>query len=126
MKEDHTKHLEKANMLRQQMKNDIKSAKENFDVETLTFDLQKTHPLPKLPTGIVYYKRQLNFHDLGIHVSSGKGIFNVWIENEAGSGTQEVGSCRRNYILQKITPAVKQLILWSDTSPVAVKIAVST
>lgn len=96
MKEDHTKHLEKANMLKQQVKNNIKSAKKIW-YRDITFDLQKTYPLPKLPTGIVYYKRQLNFHNLRIHVgSSGKGIFNVWIENEAGRGTQEVESCLRN------------------------------
>lgn len=88
MKEDHPKHLEKANMLKQQIKNNIKSAKK-FWYRDITFDLQKTYPLPKLPTGIVYYKRQLNFHNLRIHVgSSGKGIFNVWIENEARRGTE--------------------------------------
>lgn len=52
-----------------------------------------THLIPKLHTGIINYYKQLNFHNLGIHVgSTGKGVLNVWTEHEAGRGTQEVES----------------------------------
>lgn len=75
------------------MKKDLELAKNDNQVETMTFDQQKTHPVPKVPTNIAYYKRQLNLYNLGIHLgSSGSGIFNIWLENEAGKGTQEVGS----------------------------------
>lgn len=98
------------------MNKDLKLAKDNPEIETLTFDLQKTHPIPKLPTGLAYYKRQLNLHNLGIHVgSTGKGVFNLWSEHEAGRGTQGVGSCLRKHIMLNIHPNVKHLILWSDS-----------
>ncbi|XP_063824635.1 mucin-5AC-like [Ostrinia nubilalis] len=65
--QEHKEHLDRAYNLRNQMKQDLESAKTNPEIETLTFDLEKTHCLPKVPTSIVYYKRQLNLHNLGIH-----------------------------------------------------------
>lgn len=115
LEEWHDNHLKLAELLKQQMKNDFQKAKTDQEVETLSYDLQKTLPLPRLPTNIVYYMRQLNMYNFGIHVgSSGKGIFNVWLENEASRGTQEVGSCLKRYI-QEITQPTKNLILWSDS-----------
>ncbi|CAH1109473.1 unnamed protein product [Psylliodes chrysocephalus] len=62
----HLKHLQIAEELRALMNSDITVSQEDETVETLTFDLQKTHSIPKLPTGIVYYKRHLNLYNLGI------------------------------------------------------------
>lgn len=110
----HNEHLDKAQFLEEQMNKDLSLAKTDPTIETLTFDIQKTHCLPKLSTNVAYYKRQLNFYNFGIHVgSSNKGIFNVWLEHEASKGTQEVGSCLKRYI-DCIHPSVKTLILWSD------------
>jgi len=98
------------------MNEDILESQNNPELETLTFDMQKTHPIPKIPTGIAYYKRQLNFYNLGIHVGSqNQGIFNVWTENHAGKGTQEVGSCLLKYMREHIHAPVKELRLWSDS-----------
>lgn len=98
------------------MKADLTKAKEDISTETLTFDMEKTHSLPKLPTSVVYYKRQLNLYNLGIHSgSTGQGFFYVWLEHEAGRGTQEVESCLRRYIKEKLKPNVTHLILWSDS-----------
>lgn len=72
-------------MPRQQMKNDIKSAT-NFDID-ITFEIQKTHPLP---TGIEYYKRQLNLYNLGINVGgSGKGILMSALIMKLGQGPKK-------------------------------------
>ena len=110
----HRAHLEKAHALRQAMKSDLEESQRNPEVETLTFDLQKTHPLPKIPTNIAYYKRQLNLYNLGIHVgSSGQGIFNVWLEHEGGRGTQEIGSCLLKYTKHAVES--KHLRLWADS-----------
>lgn len=38
------------------MNKDLRESQNNNEIETLTFDLQKTHPIPKIPTGIAYYK----------------------------------------------------------------------
>lgn len=102
--------------LRDLMKRDLALAKSDQFTETLTFDLEKTHSLPKLPTSVIYYKRQLNLYNLGINCgSAGKGHFYVWLEHEAGRGTQEVGSCLRKYIQENLNSDVTHLILWSNS-----------
>ncbi|KAL4718994.1 hypothetical protein ACJJTC_012421 [Scirpophaga incertulas] len=73
---EHKAHLDHTYKLREQMKKDLAAAKISDSIETLTFDLEKTHCLPRLPTSVVYYKRQLNLHNLGIHCGSdGRDIF---------------------------------------------------
>lgn len=116
LENEHKQHLDQANNLRLQMKTDLLAAKTDKLTETLTFDLEKTHTLPKLPTNVVYYKRQLNLYNLGIHCgSTGQGFFYVWLEHEGGRGTQEVGSCLRKFVKEKLKPGVTHLILWSDS-----------
>lgn len=113
LEERHNAHLEEAEQLQKMMKKDIENSKNDPDLETLTYDMQKTLSIPRLPTNIVYYLRQFNFYNLGIHIgSTNKGIFNVWLENEASKGTQEVGSCLKKFV---DTIRVKNLILWSDS-----------
>lgn len=115
LEEWHNAHLEDAEHLELQMNNDLALAKTDPEVETLTYDMMKILLMPRLTTSIVYYLRQMNFYNFGIHIgSSGKGRFNTWLENEASRGTQEVGSCLRKYI-QDIAATVKTLILWSDS-----------
>ena len=91
-------------------------AKENEKYECLTFDLEKTLPLPRIPTNIVFYKRQLWVYNCGIH--NGKqdqGFCYVWAEGVAGRGAQEVGSCLLKHINTHIGKSVQHLILWSDS-----------
>lgn len=116
LEQQHKDHLDHAHTLRNQMKKDLTLAKTNDSIETLTFDLEKTHCLPRLPTNIVYYKRQLNLYNQGIHCgSSGKGYFYIWLEHEAGRGTQEVGSCLKKFIIEHLKSGVTHLILWADS-----------
>lgn len=108
----HNNHLDHAYSLRDQMNNDLNDSKNIPEVEVLTFDLQKTHNLPYIPTSVAYYKRQLNFYNLAIHCgSSGKGIFHTWLEHEAGKGTQEVGSCLRKFILEDLKDTAEHVTL---------------
>lgn len=101
--------------MRSQMERDIAAAKLDEILEVLTFDLQKLLMLPNIPTSIIYYLRQLNLYNFGIHTgSTGKGKFNIWTEDEASKGTQEVGSCLKSHI-EEITRPIKKLILWSDS-----------
>lgn len=114
LEEWHNEHVEQAVLLRAQMKKDLEMAKVDKSLEVLPFDFQKILNCPKVATSIVYYLRQLNIYNFGIHVgSTGQGIFNVWIETEASKGTQEVGSCLRKYIATIDGP--KKLILWCDS-----------
>lgn len=85
--------------------------------ETITFDLQKTLPLPRIPTNVVFYKRQLWVYNLGIHSGSNdQAHCYVWVEGEAGRGSQEVGSCILKHVRERLgNDDVKNLILWSDS-----------
>ena len=112
----HDNHLDQAELLQGRMKDDFVKAANDPELEVISEDMQKILSAPKMPTSIVYYKRQLNIYNLGIHVgSTGKGIFNVWLENEASKGTQEVGSCLKKYIEENIADPVKKLIIWADS-----------
>lgn len=115
VEEWHNDHLIKAESLSNEMKADLEAAKNDNELETLTFDMQKILLLPKVPTSIAYYKRQLNLFNFGIHIgSTGQGKFNLWMEYVASRGTQEVGSCLKKHI-DSITKPIKKLILWSDS-----------
>lgn len=115
IKEEHETHIKNWQEARNQMKNDMKMAKENEEIECLTFDLEKTLPLPRLATGILFYKRQIWLYNLGVHSgSTNKGHFYIWTENEAGRGAQEIGSCLLKHIKENLFN-VTELILWSDS-----------
>ncbi|CAH1634669.1 unnamed protein product [Spodoptera littoralis] len=116
IEEDHKKHIDKAKFLQQELKKDMKLAKDDPTIETITFDLQKTLPLPRIPTNIVFYKRQLWVYNLGIHTGSNDQVHcNVWVEGEAGRGSQEVGSCLIKHITERLKDGVEILFLWSDS-----------
>lgn len=111
----HNEHLELAESLQKQMKKDLKESINDPELEAGSYDMQKILVCPKVPTSIAYYLRQLNLYNFGIHTgSTGKGLFNLWKENEASKGTQEVGSCLTKYI-NNIARPVKRLILWADS-----------
>jgi len=79
------------------MNKDLHHAATDPTVETLTYDLQKVLLLPKISTNVIYYKRQLNLYNLGVHSGKDqKGYFYVWMENEGGRGAQDVGSAVKN------------------------------
>ncbi|KAF2903716.1 hypothetical protein ILUMI_02459 [Ignelater luminosus] len=63
LKNAHEAHLNAAKVLRREVNRDFLKSKNNSHVETLTFDLQKTHPMPKVSSGIAYYKQQLNLYN---------------------------------------------------------------
>ncbi|CAG9573071.1 unnamed protein product [Danaus chrysippus] len=112
-REEHCRKWEQA---RHVMKTDFILATQCKELECLTFDLQKTLPMPKIPTGIIYYKRQLWLYNMGIYSAktNTSGCF-VWIEGMAGKGAQEVGSCLLKYLGEHISEDVEELILWSDS-----------
>lgn len=69
----------------------------------ITFDLERTLPLPHLNTGEVYYLRQLNMLNFGIHAYQHDGervLMNLWYETTGARGSQEVTSCL--YFTEKI------------------------
>lgn len=110
-------HLTLASEARNTMNTDRKRAEEDEHLEVLTFDMEKTLPLPRIPTSVVFYKRQLWLYNLGIHTAKkNKGHCYIWLEGVAGRGAQEVGSCLFRHIMEDADMAAcKNLILWSDS-----------
>lgn len=59
----------------------------------ITFNLQKTLPLPNIPTSVAFYLRQLWFYSLGVHlvgVIGENGYMQTWLKNETGRGANEI------------------------------------
>ena len=86
-------------------------------INYITFDLEKCLPLPRLTTGLVYYKRQLNIYNMIIHVCNinvENGFMHLWPETVGGRGASEVGSCLlASTDWSKMIPG--ELIAWSDS-----------
>jgi len=115
--EDVVQHKLQADEAFAAMNKDRKYASHNDGFLYLTFDLQKTLPLPKLSTSVSFYLRQLWLYDLGIHVLSKKesrAIFNLWTEDEAGRGCEEVGSALLAF-LDTADFVGGHLVAWSDS-----------
>jgi len=85
----------------------------------ITFDLEKTLPLPKLSVGEAFYLRQLWLYNTGIHVIHRKrehAYFHIWTENEGRRGVNEVGSSLLNFFdIANVCGADQKLIAWSDS-----------
>ena len=110
-----SEHKDKANEAYEEMKRDKEKSQANSDMNFITFDLQKTLPLPKLATSIAFYLRQVWFYNMGIHLTTGSRdevYFNCWTENQAGRGPNEVGSCILAFI--QASNIKGRLIAWSD------------
>lgn len=116
IKEEHEKHLRLSEEARSNLKEDTIKAQNTEDFECLTFDLEKTLPLPRIPTNIIFYKRQLWLYNAGVHsFKAGKGFCYIWTENEAGRGAQEIGSCLMKHIENYVGNNIRDLVLWCDS-----------
>lgn len=96
MSESDVLHRQRKDLGFQMQAQDRKAAQTSDEqVHFLTFDLQKTLPLPKLSTSIAFYLRQVWLYNLGVHIVSSTangGFFQVWTEDEGGRGCEEVCS----------------------------------
>jgi hypothetical protein len=114
--EKRSQHWDQAAALQGQMKHDFDTGKNDERVQGIVYDLEKTFTLPKSPSNVFYYTRNLNVFNLGIHDGkTDKGYFHVWIENEAGRGGQEVASCILKFLGIHLEEKAEELIMWSDS-----------
>ena len=91
----------------------------------LTFDMQKTLPLPKLSVGETFYlcQCQMRLYNVGVHMvkhTSELPMFHIWTENEAKRGPNVVCSALlaslnvANVGTNSSNPPPK-LVAWSDS-----------
>jgi hypothetical protein len=116
LKKEQELHWDQAKAIRGQMEHDFEVGRNNEKVQGICFDLQKTFTLPKSPTNVFYYTRNLNVFNLGVH--DGKtdaGYFHVWVENEGGRGAREIGSCLMKFLGSYLEEKAEEIILWSDS-----------
>ena len=101
----------------QQQREDRRRAITETDVFYITFDMEKTLPLPKLAVSAAFYLRQLWLYNTGVHLISKQKegpFYNVWTEDQGGRGVQEVASSLLAF-LQASGVAGGTLIAWSDS-----------
>ncbi|KAJ8883821.1 hypothetical protein PR048_015676 [Dryococelus australis] len=56
----------------------------------IKFALEKTLPLPRLPTNVILYIRNLRLYNCGVHTGrKNEANFYVWTEDTAGKGSRE-------------------------------------
>lgn len=83
----------------------------------MSIDLQQVIQLPTLTHSEMYYSRQLNFYNLGIHIgNTDEAYCCLWHEGQAGRGSAEIASCLLKLINEGYINH-KKLIIWSDNCP---------
>ena len=85
----------------------------------LTFDLEKTLPLPKLSIGEAFYLRQVWLYNAGIHMvkkDKDGAFFQIWTEDEGRRGVKEICSALYTFFtVSKSCDSTTDLIAWSDS-----------
>lgn len=113
--DDRMLHLRRAEDARSLLRSKEKESEENQEILCITFDMQKTQPLPYLNTSVAFYKRQMWLYNLGI---SDRGIKKstmcVWTEVEGRKGSNEVASSLYKFLLGKDLTRLKEIHSFSD------------
>jgi len=83
----------------------------------ITFDMEKTMPLPKLSVGEAFYLRQVWLYNTGVHVINRdreEVYFQIWTENEGKRGVNEVCASLLTF-LDVSNASCRKLTAWSDS-----------
>ncbi len=83
----------------------LEESRKDRSTLAIVLDLQQTMPLPRTNVSEAFYKRQLWLYNLGIVVhdrskeQKPKNVYlYLWLESEAGRGSNEITSCLRNFL----------------------------
>lgn len=110
-----TLHLTKADSFYSDLRDKSKLAKDNEEIETLSFDYQQNLPLPKTPSSDAFYKRQCWVYNFCISSSkTGKSHFYLYDESVGRKTSNEPISFIHHYVKHVLDPRVKILYLFSD------------
>lgn len=108
-------HQRRAEAMQTNMKNEIQRSKNENDLEVICFDLQQALPIPQLTVGKAFYLRKIWMYNLGIYDGkTGKSYMNMWTEDVAKRGSDEIASCILKYIKEHPPTPNKHLIVFTD------------
>ena len=114
-------HKDNAASAFREQKQDRDFARMNQNAAYITFDLEKTLPLPKLSTGTAFYLRQMWIYNAGIHLitnNDSRAYFHVWTESQAKRGCEEIGSCLLAFVEDTGIGSTEEpcrLVAWCDS-----------
>jgi hypothetical protein len=107
-------HVSKAEFFYQNLKKYEKESKINNTTEVLCFDYQQNLPLPHVPAGDVFYKRQLWVYNFCIYSGkTGKSYFYMYDEAVAKKGKNEVISFLKHFLARYIIRDIQHFELVS-------------
>lgn len=108
-------HLRKAEVFYTDIKRFSIEAKQQETVELLSFVYQQNMALPHVPSGDVFYKRQLWSFNFCVHsAKTGKSHYFMYDESTAKKGQNEVISFLNYYFHNILEPGVEMIYLFSD------------
>ena len=113
--EEHQDHLQRASDARKYLHTIEKLGKARDDTLVISFDMQKTQPMPYIQTSVAFYKRQLWMYNLGINNrATNKGTMCLWTEVQGKRGSNEVGSAILEYLRSIDLTNIKEIYSFSD------------
>ena len=116
IKDAQLQHQKEAEQARASLKILIKTPPKDEFLLAITFDMQKVMSLPHLNSSIVYFKRQLNVFNLGVHnLSNRKATFFLWNETQGRNGATEVANALNAYFDTVDLTKIKKIMSFSDT-----------
>lgn len=108
-------HIRKAEVIYSDMKTCRIEAKEHNEVELITFDYQQNMPLPHVPCGDVFYKRQLWSYNFCIYSGkTGQSFHFMYDETIAKKSQNEVTSFLHYYFKHLLKPDIKTIYIFTD------------
>lgn len=114
---EHKHHILKSEKFYTSLKEKTNLAKTDPLIEVLSFDFQQNLPLPHIPAGDVFYKRQLWLYNFCIHsATSGISTFYMYDEVTSKKGSNEVISFLDHYLNNFLPETVKTIYLFSDNA----------
>ncbi|KAK4887836.1 hypothetical protein RN001_004107 [Aquatica leii] len=108
-------HQRQAEGMQTNMKNEIQRSKNENDLEVICFDLQQALPIPQLTVGKAFYLQKIWMYNLGIYDGkTGKSFMNMWTEDVAKRGSDEIASCLLKFIKEHFPTPSKNLLVFTD------------
>lgn len=111
-------HKRRAKKFYTQIQDVTKLCAERKDVCAITFDYMQNLPLPNIPVQEIFYYRQLWVYAFQIHnLKENTGHFYTYHEGQAYKGPNEVCTFLLDYIVNKLSPEITELHIFSDGCP---------